>query len=65
MTAIYGRKNVRRFLRRVRSTDMKAYLKTGADMGMYGVIVDPVKIEAAKLQHVIDLFIAKNRTPKG
>jgi len=44
---------VRRFYRRLRASDMKAFLKTGCDMGWYGHFVEQVKIDKDKMKRAI------------
>ena len=44
---------VRRFYRRLRASDMKAFLKTGCDMGWYGHFVELVKIDKDKMKRAI------------
>lgn len=47
-----NRKDYRRFLRRMRASDMKPFLKSGCDMGWYGHFVGPVP--TPKINSVIE-----------
>ena len=42
MISTYG-KDFRKFMRRVRASDMDKFLKTGCDMGWYGHFIQPIK----------------------
>lgn len=53
---IYG-KDARRFLRRMRASDMKPFLKTGCDMGWYGHFVGLVYVDPVKMRETIKKII--------
>jgi len=48
-------RSARHFLRRMRASDMKPFLKTGCDMGWYGHFVGPVP--TPRIKYVINMIM--------
>jgi hypothetical protein len=51
-----NRKDYRRFMRRLRASDMVSFLKTGCDMGWYGHFRQ-IEIDANKIRKVVAKII--------